>query len=126
MIIGGGSIFGGYGTIIGALAGAAVITLIRALLSLQIITGPGEILFRDVPQHWVNVIVGFILIIAVLADIWIRQQGILANGCGGCGRPPRRRPPMAEAAVAMEPARNVIEMRDISKAFGAVCRRSTT
>jgi ribose transport system permease protein len=75
VIIGGGSIFGGYGTIIGALAGAAVITLIRALLSLQIITGPGQSFVM--PQHWVNVIVGFILIIAVLADIWIRQQGIL-------------------------------------------------
>ena len=36
VIIGGGSIFGGYGTIIGSLAGAAVITLLRALLSLQI------------------------------------------------------------------------------------------
>jgi ribose transport system permease protein len=31
------------------------------------------------PQHWVNVIVGFILIIAVLADIWIRQQGIFQS-----------------------------------------------
>lgn len=75
VIIGGGSIFGGYGTVIGALAGAAVITLIRSLLSLQIITGPGQSFVM--PQHWVNVIVGFILIIAVLADIWIRQQGIL-------------------------------------------------
>ena len=37
VIIGGGSIFGGYGTIIGSLAGAAVITLIRALLQLNII-----------------------------------------------------------------------------------------
>ena len=35
VIIGGGSIFGGYGTIIGALAGAAVITLIRSLLQLK-------------------------------------------------------------------------------------------
>ncbi len=41
MIIGGGSIFGGYGTIIGALAGAAVITLVRALLQLNIITVDG-------------------------------------------------------------------------------------
>ena len=41
VIIGGGSIFGGYGTIIGALAGAAVITLIRALLQLNIITAGG-------------------------------------------------------------------------------------
>ncbi len=32
IIIGGGSIFGGYGTMIGSLAGAAVITLIRSLL----------------------------------------------------------------------------------------------
>ena len=36
VIIGGGSIFGGYGTIIGALAGAAVITLVRALLQLNV------------------------------------------------------------------------------------------
>ena len=56
VIIGGGSIFGGYGTIIGALAGAAVITLIRALLSLQIITGPGASFVM--PQHWVNVFIG--------------------------------------------------------------------
>lgn len=77
VIIGGGSIFGGYGTIIGTLAGAAVITLIRALLSLQIITGPGTSFVM--PQHWVNVLVGLILIIAVLADIWIRQQGLLRD-----------------------------------------------
>ena len=77
MIIGGGSIFGGYGTIIGALAGPAVITLIRSLLSLQIIVGPGQSFVM--PQHWVNVIVGFILIIAVLADIWLRQQGIFQS-----------------------------------------------
>jgi ribose transport system permease protein len=75
VIIGGGSIFGGYGTIIGALAGAAVITLIRSLLSLQIITGDGKSFVM--PQQWVNVLVGSILIVAVLADIWIRQQGIL-------------------------------------------------
>jgi ribose transport system permease protein len=42
VIIGGGSIFGGYGTIIGSLAGAAVITLLRALLSLQIIRADGS------------------------------------------------------------------------------------
>lgn len=76
VIIGGGSIFGGYGTIIGALAGAAVITLIRALLSLQVIFGGVSFVM---PQHWVNVFIGLILIIAVLADIWIRQQGILTE-----------------------------------------------
>ncbi|MDO8360297.1 MAG: ABC transporter permease [Devosia sp.] len=74
VIIGGGSIFGGCGTIVGALAGAAVITLIRSLLSLQIITAQGSFVM---PQHWVNVFIGVILILAVLADIWLRQEGIV-------------------------------------------------
>ena len=25
------------------------------------------------PQHWVNVFIGLILIVAVLGDIWVRQ-----------------------------------------------------
>ena len=77
VIIGGASIFGGYGSIIGALAGAAVITLLRALLSLQIILPDGSSLIM--PQHWVNVFIGLILIVAVLADIWLRQEGLLAR-----------------------------------------------
>jgi len=71
VIIGGGSIFGGYGTMIGGLAGAAVITLVRALLQLNV---QGF----TMPQHWVNVFIGVILISAVLTDIWVRQAGILA------------------------------------------------
>jgi ribose transport system permease protein len=77
VIIGGGSIFGGYGTIIGALAGAAVITLIRALLQLNIIMAGGASFVM--PQHWVNVFIGLVLIAAVLIDIWLRQANILAN-----------------------------------------------
>ena len=77
VIIGGGSIFGGYGTIIGALAGAAVITLIRALLQLNIITAGGGSFVM--PQHWVNVFIGLVLIAAVLIDIWLRQANILAG-----------------------------------------------
>ncbi len=73
-VIGGASIFGGYGSVLGALAGALVITLIRALLSLQIITSEGSFVM---PQHWVNVCIGGILIIAVLGDIWLRQEHIL-------------------------------------------------
>jgi ribose transport system permease protein len=72
VIIGGGSIFGGYGTIIGALAGAAVITLVRALLQLNV---QGF----SMPQHWVNVFVGVILILAVLIDIWIRQASLVSR-----------------------------------------------
>jgi ribose transport system permease protein len=75
VIIGGGSIFGGFGTIVGALAGAAVITLVRALLQLNIIV-PGGGTF-SLPQHWVNAFIGSILIGAVLIDIWVRQEGIL-------------------------------------------------
>lgn len=86
VIIGGGSIFGGFGTVIGSLAGAAAITLMRALLSLQVfIDGESFVM----PQHWVNVFIGLILILAVLADIWIRQNGILQVWAKrlGIGRP---------------------------------------
>ncbi|MEY9325390.1 ABC transporter permease [Sinorhizobium fredii] len=72
VIIGGGSIFGGHGTMIGALAGAAVITLIRALLQLNV---EGF----TMPQHWINVFIGVILIVAVLIDIWVRQANILGT-----------------------------------------------
>jgi ribose transport system permease protein len=75
VIIGGGSIFGGYGTIIGALAGAAAITLIRSLLSLQLILPDGSSFVM--PQHWMNVFIGLILICAVVGDIWIRQENIM-------------------------------------------------
>jgi ribose transport system permease protein len=77
VIIGGGSIFGGYGTIIGSLAGAAVITLVRALLQLNIITAEGRSIV--LPQHWVNAFIGLILIVAVLVDIWIRQANIIGR-----------------------------------------------
>ena len=75
VIIGGGSIFGGYGSVVGALAGAAVITLLRGLMALQIITSDGRSFVM--PQHWVNVGIGLILIVAVLSDIWLRQQALL-------------------------------------------------
>ncbi|MDL2410130.1 ABC transporter permease [Rhizobium calliandrae] len=72
VIIGGGSIFGGYGTMIGSLAGAAVITLVRALLQLNV---QGF----SMPQHWINVFIGVILIVAVLIDIWVRQTNIFGR-----------------------------------------------
>jgi ribose transport system permease protein len=75
VIIGGGSIFGGYGTILGSLAGAAVITLVRAILQLNIITASGASFV--LPQHWVNAIIGLFLIVAVLLDIWVRELGLV-------------------------------------------------
>jgi ribose transport system permease protein len=77
VIIGGGSIFGGYGTIIGSLAGAAVITLVRALLQLNIISSSGASIV--LPQHWVNLFIGVILILAVLVDIWVRQANLFGR-----------------------------------------------
>jgi len=88
IIIGGGSIFGGYGTMIGSLAGAGVITLIRSLLSLQIILSDGASFV--LPQQWQNVFIGAILITAVVGDIWIRQNHIFGRWFKR-DRPARRR-----------------------------------
>jgi ribose transport system permease protein len=44
---------------------------------LQIISSDGKSFVM--PQHWVNVAIGVILIIAVLGDIWLRQERILAR-----------------------------------------------
>ncbi len=31
------------------------------------------------PQHWINVFIGVILIVAVLIDIWVREAKIFAR-----------------------------------------------
>ena len=106
VIIGGGSIFGGYGTMLGGLAGAAVMTLVRALLQLNV---QGF----TMPQHWINVFIGTILIVAVLIDIWVRQANIFGRL--------RARSPGSETRSAMtERQVPIVEMRGIEKAFGAV------
>ena len=89
VVIGGGSIFGGYGSVLGALAGTLVITLIRALLSLQIIAADGSSFVM--PQHWVNVSIGGILIVAVLGDIWLRQERVIQRLTRRFGAVGRRR-----------------------------------
>ena len=62
------------------------------------------------PQHWVNVFIGLILIVAVLGDIWLRQEGLLARlGQRLSGR--------KESTGMTEP---LVEMRGIQKSFGAV------
>ena len=41
------------------------------------------------PQHWVNVFIGLILIVAVLGDIWLRQADIWRAARAVCApRPP--------------------------------------
>ena len=92
IIIGGGSIFGGYGTMIGSLAGAGVITLIRQLLSLQIILRDGSSFV--LPQQWQNVFIGLILIIrGDRRHLAAPEQYPRRNGSAGRGRP--RQPPAA-------------------------------
>ena len=92
MIIGGGSIFGGYGTIIGALAGrggdhAAPLAAVAADHPAR------RHVASFMPQHWVNVFIGLILIVAVLGDIWLRQEGILrAASASRLARPAGRAP----------------------------------
>ncbi len=97
VIIGGGSVFGGYGTILGSLAGAGVITLIRSLLSLQYRLSNGEIFV--LPPQWLNVFIGTILIVAVIGDIWLRQHNIIGVWLAALGRRVgRRRPVVAKQA----------------------------
>jgi ribose transport system permease protein len=79
-VIGGASLFGGYGTIFGSLAGAAVIALARALLSLQVFVQDGRSF--TMPQQWGNLLIGFLLIAAVLGDIWVRQSALVGRLSG--------------------------------------------
>ena len=115
VIIGGGSIFGGYGTMIGSLAGAGVITLIRSLLSLQIILHDGSSFV--LPQQWQNVFIGLILIIAVVGDIWLRQNNILGQWFG---RFEAGRGAAAGGRGDERMTTPIVEMRGINKSFGPV------
>jgi ribose transport system permease protein len=70
-----------------------VITLVRALLQLNIITASGASIV--LPQHWVNAFIGVILIGAVLIDIWVRQANIFGRLREALAR---RKPVLREAA----------------------------
>ena len=69
------------------------------------------------PQQWQNVFIGGILIIAVVGDIWLRQNNILGQWFGGARR-------ARSAGRSRRGARNmttpIIEMRGIHKSFGPV------
>jgi ribose transport system permease protein len=51
--------------------------LIRSLLSLQVLLPDGTSFVM--PQHWMNVLIGLILIGAVVGDIWVRQERIFSR-----------------------------------------------
>jgi len=64
VVIGGASLFGGSGTILGTVAGALVIAVIQYGL-----------VFIDVEPFWQFVAVGVVIIISVLADQTQRKLG---------------------------------------------------
>ena len=115
VIIGGGSIFGGYGTMIGSLAGAGVITLIRALLSLQIILRDGS--SSCCRSSGSTCSSALILIVAVVGDIWLRQNNILGVWFGRRERARGDRPRRRGDTGMTTP---IVEMRGIYKSFGPV------
>ena len=70
------------------------------------------------PQHWVNVFIGLILIVAVLIDIWVRQANIFGGLRARLARRDSRRTE-AGPCLMTQPT-PIVEMRGIDKAFGAV------
>jgi ribose transport system permease protein len=64
VVIGGTSLSGGEGTILGTVIGAFIISVLTNGLRIL-----------SVPQEWQIVVTGGILILAVYADIWRRRQG---------------------------------------------------
>ena len=93
---------------IGSLAGAAVITLIRSLLSLQIILKDGSSFV--LPQQWQNVFIGLILIVAVVGDIWLRQHNILGLWFGR-GASPKSGDARRARQGGQGMSRPIVEMR---------------
>ena len=69
---------------------------LRELLSLQIRFADGSAFV--LPPQWLNVFIGTILILAVITDIWLRQNNILGRWFGGG----RRAPPAAPAEAVAE------------------------
>ena len=64
VVIGGTSLFGGRGRLLGTLVGALVVTVFRIGLSLA-----------GVSPYWQNFAIGALIIVAVGLDQWIRKVG---------------------------------------------------
>jgi len=64
VIIGGASLSGGVGTVTGTILGAAIMGVLRNALVLL-----------SIKSHWQNLIIGFVIIIAVAADQLKKSSG---------------------------------------------------
>jgi ribose transport system permease protein len=76
VIVGGVSIFGGRGSVLGAIVGAFVLGYLNSIITIGVLVG-SEI--RSLPQRWLQIIIGGIIIGAVLFDIWVRDEKIFGR-----------------------------------------------
>ena len=63
-VIGGASLYGGYGNILGTLIGALIVAVVQNGLNLN-----------AVPAAWQNITLGIILAAAVFVDMWRNELG---------------------------------------------------
>lgn len=62
VVIGGTSIYGGTGSVLGTLSGAVIMIMLTSVL-----------VFLEVPAYWQDVVIGAIIIVAVAFDVYRRQ-----------------------------------------------------
>ncbi|MBD3308396.1 hypothetical protein GF339_18305 [candidate division KSB3 bacterium] len=74
VIVGGTSLFGGRGTIAGSIIGAFVLGYLNSIISTGILVD-GQI--RSIPQRWLQIVIGSVILGAVLFDIWVRNEKII-------------------------------------------------
>jgi len=63
VIVGGTYLYGGRGTILGTLLGAAIIGVVRNAMVLL-----------GVPAYSQEAFIGFVILVAVVADIWLKRE----------------------------------------------------
>ncbi len=74
VIVGGTSLLGGRGSIAGSIIGAFVLGYLNSIISTGILV-EGQI--RSIPQRWLQIVIGSVILGAVLFDIWIRNEKII-------------------------------------------------
>ena len=74
VIVGGTSLLGGRGSIAGSIIGAFVLGYLNSIISTGILVD-GQI--RSIPQRWLDIVIGSVILGAVLFDIWIRNEKII-------------------------------------------------
>jgi ribose transport system permease protein len=74
VIIGGTSIFGGRGSILGSLLGIFILGYLNSIITTGVLVG-GQI--QSIPQRWLQIIIGVVILGAILFDIWVRDERIL-------------------------------------------------